>query len=381
MIDPRMTRTWAEISLSALRHNARELRRSLPEGSALLGVVKANAYGHGAIPVAAALREAGCAYLAVACAEEALELRRAGETLPILILGAADAAFAPALAAAEVTLAVECAEKGRALSAALAPGQTLKIHIKLDTGMGRLGFPAGDAEALRAAAAVMALPGLVTEGVFTHFSVSDTPGGERYTAGQLALFRAAADKLEELSGKKIPLRHCANSGAMVYHRDEGVCMDLVRPGLLTYGILPGEETGGLSLTPVMTVKSRIAAVTRHRKGDSISYGRTWTAERDTLLAVMPMGYADGLPRCLSGKLQVMVRGVRVPQVGRICMDMCMLDITDHPEIAPGDVATVFSDGIDGAPTARELAALADTIPYELTCGISLRVPRIYSDDV
>ena len=146
-------------------------------------------------------------------------------------------------------------------------------------------------------------------------------------------------------------------------------------------ILPGEETGGLSLTPVMTVKSRIAAVTRHRKGDSISYGRTWTAERDTLLAVMPMGYADGLPRCLSGKLQVMVRGVRVPQVGRICMDMCMLDITDHPEIAPGDVATVFSDGIDGAPTARELAALADTIPYELTCGISLRVPRIYSDDV
>jgi alanine racemase len=371
------TRTWAEISLEALRHNARALRAAVGENCILLGVVKADAYGHGAPAVAKTLREEGCGYLAVACVQEALALRSAGETLPILILGAVDAAYAPLMAGKDVTLAVECAEKGRALSRAVTPGQRLKIHIKLDTGMGRLGFPAGDGDALREAAEVMSLPGLEPEGVFTHFAVSDTPGGEDYTEKQFALFTAAADELERLSGKKFKLRHCANSGGVLSFRDRGMCLDMARPGILTYGIYPDTERGGVDLIPVMTLKSRVCAVTHHKKGDTISYGRTWTAERDCTLAVLPVGYADGLQRCLSGKLTVQLRGRRVHQVGRICMDMCMVDVTDLPEVQVGDVATVFGTGEHGEPTVTELAELAGTIPYELLCGVSLRVPRIY----
>ena len=371
-----MTRTWAEISLEALRHNARELRAAVGEDCILLGVVKADAYGHGAPLVAKTLREEGYGYLAVACVQEALALRAAGETLPMLILGAVDAEYASLMADRDVTLAVECAEKGRALSAALAPGQRLKIHIKLDTGMGRLGFPAGDRDALKAAAEVMGLPGLEPEGVFTHFAVSDTPGGEDYTQKQFALFTAAADELERLSGKKLRLRHCANSGGVLSFRDKGYCLDMVRPGILTYGIYPDAERGGLDLISVMTLKSRVCAVTHHKKGDTISYGRTWTADRDCTLAVLPIGYADGLQRCLSGKLTVQLRGRRVRQVGRICMDMCMVDVTDLPEARPGDVAVIFGTGADGGPTVTELAELAGTIPYELLCDVSLRVPRI-----
>lgn len=379
-MDVQKTRTWAEISLGALRHNAAELRAALPESCRLLGVVKADAYGHGAPAVAETLRHAGFSYLAVACPEEALALRSAGETLPILILGAVDAAWAPELAERNITQAVECAEKGRALSEALRPGQRLKIHIKLDTGMGRLGFPAGEESALAGAAQVMTLPNLEPEGAFTHFAVSDTPEGEAYTREQLTRFLAAADELERRTGKRFALRHCANSGAVLSFRESGAALDMVRPGILTYGVYPDAEKGGLDLIPVMELKSRVAAVTHHKKGDTISYGRTWTAERDCTLAVLPVGYADGLQRCLSGKLEVLLHGRRAPQVGRICMDMCMVEVTDLPGVRPGDVATIFGRGTDGAPTVSELAALAGTIPYELLCGISLRVPRICLDD-
>ena len=378
-MDVQKTRTWAEISLPALRHNAAELRAAVGSECTLLGVVKADAYGHGAPAVARTLREAGFGYLAVACVQEALALRAAGETLPILILGAADAAFARELADNRITLAVECLEKGRALSEALGPGRTLKIHVKLDTGMGRLGFPAASPEGLLAAASVMALPGLEPEGVFTHFAVSDVPGGEEYTREQFTLFRGAVEKLEALTGVRFRLRHCANSGAVLSYREAGTCLDMVRPGLLVYGVFPDETRGGLDLRPVMELKTRVAAVTHHKKGDTISYGRTWTAPRDCTLAVLPIGYADGLQRCLSGKLSVQLRGRRAPQVGRICMDMCMVDVTDLPGVEVGDVATVFGRGDDGAPTVTELAALAGTIPYELLCGISLRVPRICLD--
>ena len=373
------SRTWAEISLDALRGNAAALIAALPESSSLLGVVKADAYGHGAVRCAAVLREAGCRYLAVACASEALELRAAGETLPILILGAADAGRAAELAEQKVTVAVESEEKARAVSTALLPGQRLKIHIKLDTGMGRLGFPASDPAALDAAARAMSLPGLEPEGIFTHFAVSDTTGGEEYTRAQFRLFTAAADALEQRWGGKFALRHCANSGGVLFYRDEGMCLDMVRPGLLTYGVYPDARRGGVELTPVMSLKTRVAAITHHKKGDTISYGRTWTACRDTTLAVLPVGYADGLHRCLSGRLRVQLNGRRAPQVGRICMDMCMVDVTDLPGVRCGDVATVFGPGTDGGPTAAELAEIAGTIPYELLCAVSPRVPRIYVD--
>ena len=377
-METKTSRTWAEISLSALRGNASALIAALPSGSSLLGVVKADAYGHGAVRCAETLRKAGCRYLAVACAAEALELRAAGETLPILILGAADPDRARELAEADVTLAVESEEKARALSAALPPDRKLKVHLKLDTGMGRLGFPAGDPSALVSAARSLSLPGLEPEGVFTHFAVSDTRGGEEYTREQFRRFTAAVNAVEQRLGRRFALRHCANSGAVLFFRDEGMCLDMVRPGLLTYGVYPDDRTGGIELTPVMTLKSRVAALTRHKKGDTISYGRTWTAERDCTLAVLPIGYADGLHRCLSGKLEVLLRGRRAPQVGRVCMDMCMVDVTDLPEVSVGDVAVVFGPGTEGEPTASELAEKAGTIPYELLCAVSPRVPRIYT---
>lgn len=376
-MDLQTTRTWAEIDLRALRANAVALREALPEGSALLGVVKADAYGHGAVRCARALHQAGCAYLAVACFSEALELRAAGETLPILILGAVDAAFAPQLAENHITLAVESEEKGRALSVSLLPGQSLQIHVKLDTGMGRLGFRAESEADIAAAARVLTLPGLVPEGIFTHFAVSDVVGGEAFTREQFRRFTTAADELERRWGGRFALRHCANSGGVLFFRGEGMCLDMVRPGLLTYGVYPDERRSGINLTPVMSLKSRVSAITHHKNGDTISYGRTWTAERDTTLAVLPIGYADGLHRCLSNALEVELCGRRVRQVGRICMDMCMLDVTDLPEVRVGDVATIFGSGADGGPTAAELADRAGTIPYELLCAVSPRVPRIY----
>lgn len=379
-MDYQKTRTWAEISLSAIEHNCRAICAAVGPDCTFLGVVKADAYGHGAVAVAEALRRAGAGYLAVACPAEALELRESGETLPILILGAADAAFAPAMAAANITMTAESREKARALSEALEPGQTLKVHLKLDTGMGRLGFPAADDACVGDAAAVLAMENLDVEGVFTHFAVSDEPDtGVGYTEEQFALFTRRVTEMEACSGKTFRLRHCGNSGAVLHYRAQGFALDMVRPGLLTYGVYPDRDKGGLELRPSMSVRCRISAVTHHKKGDTISYGRTWTADRDCTLAVLPMGYADGLHRSLSGQTEVLIHGQRCRQVGRICMDMCMVDVTDLPGVMAGDVATVL--GADGAEciTANELAAKAGTIPYEILCAVSPRVPRLYMD--
>ena len=374
-MEEKKSRTWAEINLDAIENNVNVIRRALPESTRFLGVVKADAYGHGAVPVARRLEECGAAYLAVACLDEALSLREAGITLPILILGATDAKFAPVMAENAITPAVECAEKGRALNAALREGQRLRIHIKLDTGMGRIGFIAGDDASLAEAAEVVRLPKLDAEGIFTHFAVSDMPGGEEYTRAQYEKFTHAADEIERMSGVRFALRHCGNSGCVVSYRQ--YAEDMVRPGLLTYGYFPGSETGGLALRPAMTLRSRVAAVTHHKKGDAISYGGLWVADRDCTLAVLPIGYADGLHRCLSGKLEVLLHAQRVKQVGRICMDVCMLDVTDLENVQPGDVATVFgSDGENVLPV-EEIAEKAGTISYEICCALSPRVPRIY----
>ena len=379
-MDTQKTRTWAEISLSAIEHNCRTIRAAMGADCTFLGVVKADAYGHGAAKVSEALRKAGCGYLAVACPREALALREAGETLPILILGAVDAAFAPDMAARSITMAVDSREKAEALSARLLPGQRLTVHLKLDTGMGRLGFSAVSENCVTDAAAVFALENLDVEGVFTHFAVSDEPDtGEEYTLNQFALFTRRVKEIEARSGKAFRLRHCANSGGVLHYRDKGFGLDMVRPGLLTYGVYPDANHGGLELRPAMAVRSRVAAVTHHKKGDTISYGRTWTAERDCTLAVLPMGYADGLHRALSGKVDVLIHGQRARQVGRICMDMCMVDVTDIPHVQTGDVATLFGTDGNGCISVDEVAARAGTISYEMLCAVSPRVPRVYVD--
>ena len=362
------------IDLEALRENVRLLRSTLPEKTKLMAVVKADAYGHGIAKVARAALEAGASALAVARTDEGAALRQAGVTAPVLVLGASSDEEIAEGVRNELTLTVCTPEMVDTLeSCAKDSGLTGLMHLKIDTGMGRIGVRTE--EEIRAILARLQVsPHVRLTGAFTHFA--DADGSDMaYTRMQFERFQQLLTLLPDGI-----VRHCANSGAVLSWRDKGAALDLVRPGLLTYGVYPDSERGGLSLTPVMALKSRVSAITHHKKGDSISYGRTWTAERDCTLAVLPVGYADGLQRCLSGKLEVLLRGKRVKQVGRICMDMCMLDVTDIPDAAVGDVVTVFGCGDDGAPTVAELAALAGTIPYELLCGVSLRVPRIYTEN-
>ena len=364
-------RTWAEIDLGRLYHNYREVRRVLPEGCRFAGLCKANAYGHGAMTIAKRLEEIGADYIAVSCYEEAAELRSAGLKMPILLLAPSPAFLAPDIARLDVQQAIGDIDCARGMSRALAgTGLTLKCHIKLETGMGRTGFAVESEREMAGVRELLTLPGLEPTGVFTHFAVSDEPE-ESFTLEQFARFTKAVDELENETGRSLGIRHCANSGAVVNFRE--TCLDMVRPGLLLYGLYPGAERGGLDLKPVMRLLTRVAEITEHHAGDTISYGRIFTCERDMRLAVVPVGYADGLHRSLSGKFDVLINGKRAHQVGRICMDMCMVDVTDMPEVKTGDIVTVFGD----EPEATELADIAGTISYELLCAISPRVPRVY----
>ena len=370
------TRTWTEIDLSNLEHNYRALRAMLPQGCRFLGVVKADAYGHGAVPVARRLEALGAEYLAVACLDEAMELRQAGIAAPILILGYTPVERAGALLEGGITQTVYDVDMARALSdAAVAAGKTLKIHVKADTGMSRLGWLCGQADqsaAVEAIAQVCALPGLEAEGVYTHFANAD--GDEDYTMLQFTRF---LDLLEALKGRGITfaIRHCAASaGALKFPCTH---LDMVRPGIALYGHYPDPSCEGLDgpgLRPVMTLKTRVASVKTVPAGTPVSYGCTHVLDRETRLAALTIGYADGLPRRCSDRLEVLIHGRRVPVVGRICMDMCMADVTGL-DVAPGDEVEVFGEHLP----VEDVAALADTIQYELLCAVSPRVHRAYLD--
>ena len=373
-MDDRTKRTWAEISLGAIEHNYRAMRAELPQGCRFLGVVKADAYGHGAIRVSRLMEELGCDYLAVACLDEARQLRQAGIRLPILILGFTPPAYAGELCDLDVTQAVGSLDAAAALNDALEGSEKrLKVHLKLETGMGRTGFRVfGQWKALPAATAVR-LPHLYAEGVFTHFCVSDGDEETRkFTNVQLERFLSGIKAIETRSGHHFEIRHCTNSGAMLSFPE--TYMDMVRPGVSLYGMYPGPDRGRIDLIPAMTLKTRVAYVERHEPGDTVSYGRTFTVERPSEIAVLPIGYADGLHRVLSNKLTVMIGGKRVPQVGRICMDMCMADVTGLG-VKPGDEVEIFGRSMP----IDDVADLAGTIHYELTCAVSPRVPRIYVD--
>lgn len=370
-------RTWAEIDLSRLEHNYRALRGMLPRGCRFVGVVKANAYGHGAIPVAKKLEQLGAEYLAVACLDEAVELREAGISTPILILGSTPDRFAPELIRYDLTQSVQDAAAAAALSeAAQKADKPVKIHIKVDTGMSRLGFLCNEERAERSAdeiAAAAALPGLKAEGIFTHFANAD--GDEEYSMLQLTRFLDIVDRLSR-RGVKFEIRHCAASAAVLNY--PCTHMDMVRPGIALYGHYPDPSCEGLDgpgLLPVMSLKTRVAAVRELPEGTCVSYGCTHTLRRNSRLAVLPIGYADGLSRLLSNRTEMLAAGRRVPVVGRICMDMCMVDVTDVPEVSAGDVVTVFGSGIP----LEEKADTVGTIQYEMLCSVSRRVPRVYID--
>ena len=370
------TRTWAEISLSNLEHNYRTLRAMLPHGCRFVGVVKADAYGHGAVSVGRRLEALGAEYLAVACLDEALELRQAGIKTPILILGYTPVERAGALLEENITQTVYDLDTARALSSlAEQAGKSLKIHVKADTGMSRLGWLCDKehlAETVDTICQVCALPGLTAEGIYTHFANAD--GDEGYTMAQFTRF---LDLLESLKARGVTfaIRHCAASAAVLNY--PCTYLDMVRPGIALYGHYPDPSCEGLDgpgLRPVMTLKTRVASVKDVPAGTPVSYGCTHVLGRDTRLAALTIGYADGLPRLASDRWQVEIHGQRVPIVGRVCMDMCMVDVTGL-DVVPGDEAEVFGEHVP----VEELADLAGTIQYELLCAVSPRVHREYRD--
>ena len=368
-------RTWAEISLENLRHNYAAIRKSLPAGCRFLGVVKADAYGHGALPVSRLLQEAGADYLAVSCLDEALELRRGGITMPILILGHTPYEYTGTLIKEKITQTVTCLAKALEYSAeAVRLGKELKIHIKLDTGMSRLGFLcAGDyfEEGVDNVIRSCRLPGLNPEGVYTHFAVSDEPGEdcETYTRAQFKLFMDVIDAVKTRGGVEFLIRHCANSGATVSYPE--MALDMVRPGLLLYGY--GDSAGKLGLLPCMRLVTTVSTIKFYEPGTSVSYGRRFTTQRRTRMGVLAIGYADGLPRLISNKCSFAAKGGFAPQRGSICMDMCMVDLTELPQVDVGSEVELFGP----ASSIYKLSDAAQTIPYELLCAVSKRVPRVY----
>ena len=368
-------RTWAEISLENLRHNYEAIRKSLPAGCRFLGVVKADAYGHGALPVSRLLQEAGADYLAVSCLDEALELRRGGITMPILILGHTPYAYTGTLIEENITQTVTCLAKALEYSAeAVRLGKELKIHIKLDTGMSRLGFLcAGNyfEESVDNVIRSCRLPGLNPEGVYTHFAVSDEPGedSEAYTRAQFRLFMDVIAAVKARGGVEFPIRHCANSGATVSYPE--MALDMVRPGLLLYGY--GDSSGKLGLLPCMRLVTTVSTIKFYEPGTSVSYGRRFTTDRRTRMGVLAIGYADGLPRLISNKCSFAAGGGFAPQRGSICMDMCMVDLTELPQVDVGSEVELFGP----MNSIYKLSDAAQTIPYELLCAVSKRVPRVY----
>lgn len=378
-----LKRTWAGVSLDNLEHNYRAIKNHIPEGCRFLGVMKADAYGHGAVPLSHALCELGAEYLAVSNLEEAIQLRRGGVRAPMLILGYTPASFADTMVFMDITQEVHSLEYAKELDTALAgTNYILNVHLKLDTGMTRIGFFAYDHErTLPELLEVCGLPHLHVEGVFTHFCVADSkaPEDEAFTRTQYARFTAMLDALAA-HGIRPELRHCASSGATILYPE--LALDMVRPGIATYGHAPSEDAEGiLDLRPLMTVRTTVAQLREIPAGTSISYGRTYTAERDMRVAVLPIGYADGLLRGLSGKVSFRIRGKMARSVGRICMDMCMVDVSEIPGIRVGDEAALFGYDTDGTllPCER-IAQQAGTISYEILCGISKRIPRIYMQD-
>ena len=372
---------WAEIDLTALRSNFEYIHRAV--GGDICAVVKADAYGHGDTTIAHALQQAGAAAFAVSSLGEGRHLRRSGITKPILILGFADPSYAAVLAENDIATACFSTEYAQALSAAaVKAGVKVKVHLKIDTGMGRIGFAvrSGFAETIRELEALYALPGLDICGVFQHFAVADSvePGDERYTDEQHTLFAQVVERLRA-DGCPVGTVHCANSAAQLRH-PEWRC-DMTRAGIILYGLDPSDDVRFPDLQPVMSLKCVVTFVKDLQPGQSVSYGRTFTAERPMRVATVCVGYADGYPRRLSGGLGVMnIHGHAAPVVGRVCMDQTqtLVDVTDIPGVKMGDEVTVF--GPDGGDTADTIAEKTQTINYEVVCGLARRVPRVYKEN-
>ena len=362
------------IDLDALSANLDAVREKT--GTAVMAVIKADAYGHGAIPVARLLQDK-CAFFGVSSILEALELRQAGLTIPILVLGYTPVDAYETAIRQGIRPAIFHWEDALALSEAAQRLQaTAPFHFAIDTGMSRIGFQAAE-ESADLCAKIAALPGLFAEGLFSHFATADCADLSR-THAQAALYRRF-DEMLKARGINIPIRHLNNSAGVMNFDTH---YEMVRSGIVTYGLYPSGEVDPslLKLKPALSWRSLVTHVKTLPPGREISYGGTYVTTKDTVVATLPVGYADGYRRSLSGKFHVLIRGKKAPILGRICMDQMMVDVTDIPGVTPGDQVTLIGTDGDETITAEEIAAAADSFNYEFVCGISRRVPRIYVKD-
>lgn len=367
-------RTWAEIDIDALLHNLKAIK-SAAEGKQLMAVVKANAYGHSAELIVPALDKAGVDYFAVSNLEEALQLRDLKIEAPILILGYTPVTAAKKLYENNITQCVYCSEYAKSLSLEAEKANIkLKIHIKLDTGMSRLGFDCKGEElkGINEALSAAKLPNLIFEGVFTHFASADRADSEEdgFTDLQYQRFSKAVSLFRE-NGLEPKLAHCCNSAGSLKDCDKH--LDLVRPGIILYGLTPNPDMKlNADLIPVMTLKSVVSMVKTIEEGDTVSYGRTFKADKRLKIATVAAGYADGYPRQLSNKAHILINGKKAPILGRICMDQLIADVSDIENVKIGDEVILFGKELQ----VEVLAELCSTINYEIICNISPRVPRI-----
>ncbi|MDD2533975.1 MAG: alanine racemase [Eubacteriales bacterium] len=377
-------RSWAEVNLDAIAHNVSLIRGHVRRSAEIMGVVKADSYGHGVEQVVPVLLKSGVNRLAVSMLDEAIQLRTRGIEVPILIMGYTDPRRSAEVIAHRLTQTVYSLDLAQALSlAAVTLGQDARIHIKVDTGMGRVGFMAGY-EAIKAITEISHLPRIIIEGLYTHFATADEQD-DQYTWQQFEQFMGISRELDRI-GLTIPLKHVCNSAATM--RFPAMHLDLVRPGLILYGMIPqGCPDAWPDLKPAMTLKSNLVLTKTVPAQTSISYGRLFTTARTSLIGTVPIGYADGYSRRLTGRASLLIHGQRAPVVGRICMDTCMADLTDLTmphSIQTGDEVVLFgtqrfADQAAAIPV-DEMADWMDTINYEVTCLIGKRVPRVYIRD-
>ena len=377
---PRFRPTTAHIDLGAIRHNTRLIQARLPPGAEMLVAVKADAYGHGLRPVARVLAEEGVGWLGVAMVEEGITLRRAGAEVSILVLGGPSDGSEKVCLEANLTPVVYRSATVRALNAlAASRGRPVAVHLKVDTGMNRLGVPVqllGDFLDL-----LEGLEHLYVDGVLTHLAEAEA-GEEEFTEAQLRDFADAAREIRR-RGHRPTWVHSSNSAALMMGRSPSAetGANLVRPGISVYGHAPDAVLeGAWPLRPAMSWVTAVSFLKKVPTGAQLSYGRTWTASRPSKVAALPVGYGDGYARALGNRAEVLVGGMRAPVVGKVCMDIVLVDVTDVPHVREGDPVVLLGEQGAERVTASELATILETIPYEVLCAVSPRVPRTYQDD-
>ncbi|CEG29689.1 alanine racemase [Bacillus sp. B-jedd] len=371
--------TWAEVSLEAVRGNLRQFKKFIGGEIKLMAVVKADGYGHGAVQVANAALSAGADYLAVAILDEAMELRNAGISTPLLVLGHTPERSVRTAISSQITLSVASMDM---LNWIISEAKQLKleavIHLKIDTGMSRFGITS-QKEAVEIAKKAAASKYIRLEGIFTHFANADNPD-TAYTLHQFERFQRILGKISD-AGIEIPIKHCCNSaGAMNF---PAMHLDMVRIGIAMYGLYPDASLKAhpIKLRQALSVKTKISMVKKVPADRPVGYGCTWAAPYESILATLPIGYADGFSRLLSNRVNLLIKGAKAPIAGRVCMDQIILDVTAIVDCQPGDTVTIF--GTDGSAfqSVDDVAAIIGTINYEVVCLVGKRIPRIYTDSV